>query len=134
MFLGCPGYPDCKYIHKAAPKTTGVKCAVCKEGDMIEKNSKKGVFYSCSRYPECKSTLSAKPVGRNCPLCESPLIERVSKGDVTGVRCSSRTCKYDEDAPETVLPAAVLGEPDAVPLPTEADAPALGDDEGDPFA
>jgi DNA topoisomerase-1 len=95
-FLGCPGYPECKYIHKAAAKTTGVVCAECKEGEMIEKKSRNGVFYSCSKYPTCKFTLSSKPVGRPCPTCDAPLIEKLSKGDVVGAKCSSKTCGYVE--------------------------------------
>ncbi len=96
-FLGCPGYPECKYIHKAAPKTTGVPCMECKQGEYVEKFSKKGAFYGCSRYPDCKATLPAKPVGRDCPQCHAaPLIEKGWKGKITGVRCASKTCDYSE--------------------------------------
>jgi DNA topoisomerase-1 len=95
-FLGCPGYPDCKYIHKAAPKTTGVPCAECGKGEMVERSSRKGVFYSCSRYPDCKFALNSKPVGRPCPVCKAPLIEKISKGEVVGVRCSNKACKHEE--------------------------------------
>lgn len=105
-FLGCPGYPDCKYIHKAAAKSTGVECPECHEGEMVEKRSRNGVFYSCSRYPTCKFTLSSKPIDRPCPVCSAPLIEKVAKGgEVVGIKCSSKTCTYVEDAapvPEAV--------------------------------
>ena len=96
-FLGCPGYPECKHIHKAAPKTTGVQCVECKEGEYVEKFSKKGAFFGCSRYPDCKGTLPAKPVGRDCPQCHAaPLIEKGYKGNITGVRCSAKGCDYQE--------------------------------------
>lgn len=106
-FLACPGYPECKYIHKAAAKTTGVPCPSCGKGEIIEKKSKKGIFYGCNNYPTCKFTLPSKPVGRECPVCKSPLIEAVSKGEVTGVRCSSKTCDYVEE----LLPAANTPKP-----------------------
>ena len=107
-FLGCPGYPDCKYIHKKAAVTTGVACPECKEGEMVEKKSKSGVFYSCSRYPTCKFTLSSKPIGKPCPLCKSPLIEKVSKGDVVGIKCSNRTCAFVEELPVEGAPGKTL--------------------------
>jgi DNA topoisomerase-1 len=107
-FLGCPGYPECKYIHKAAAKSTGVACPECKEGVMVEKRSRTGVFYSCNRYPTCKFTLSSKPIGRPCPVCGAPLIEKISKGDVVGIKCSSKTCTHVEAAPE-VDPESLIG-------------------------
>jgi DNA topoisomerase I len=106
-FLGCPGYPECKYIHKEAAKTTGVSCPSCGKGELTEKRSKKGVFYGCNQYPECKFTLPSKPVGRPCPVCEAPLIEAVNKGEVTGVRCSNRSCGYTEqEIPAKLVPKA----------------------------
>ena len=100
-FLGCPGYPDCKYIHKKAAETTGVKCPSCGEGEMTQKRSPKGVFYGCTNYPKCRFTLPSKPVGRPCPICNSQLIEKFEKGEVTGIKCSSRTCGFSEE----LLPA-----------------------------
>jgi len=95
-FLGCPGYPECKHIHKEAPKGTGVTCPDCKEGEMIEKKSKKGPFYACNRYPDCKCALPSKPITRPCPQCASILIEKGFKGRVTGVRCTNKECGYSE--------------------------------------
>jgi DNA topoisomerase I len=96
-FLGCPGYPECKYIHKAAPKTTGLACPSCGKGEIIERGSKKGVFYPCNRYPECKFSLPSKPIGRECPLCQAPLIERVGKSGPTGIKCSNKACTYSDE-------------------------------------
>ena len=106
-FLGCPGYPTCKYIHKTAPETTGVKCPSCGEGEMAQKRSPKGVFYGCTNYPKCRFTLSSKPVGRDCPVCKSLLIERFEKGEITGVKCSNRACGYAEDTLPAEEKAAV---------------------------
>jgi DNA topoisomerase-1 len=107
-FLGCPGYPECKYIHKTV-QTTGVKCPSCGEGEMAQKRSPKGFFFGCTNYPKCRFTLPSKPVGRECPVCQAPLIEKFEKGEVTGVKCSNRACGYletnlpAEEKPETMV-------------------------------
>ena len=103
-FLACPGYPDCKYIHKekSAATSTGVKCFVCGEGEFVEKRSKSGVFYSCDRYPKCKTAISGRPLtDRKCPKCEGLLHETNYKGRTTGIKCVK--CDYKESfkaAPE----------------------------------
>src|SRR5439155_1522009 len=47
-FVGCSGYPDCKYIKKEAPKTTGITCPECKQGELVERRGRYGSFYSRS--------------------------------------------------------------------------------------
>ncbi len=96
-FLACTRYPECKGV-KRILKTTGVKCPACKEGDIVEKRSKRGRnFYSCSRYPECKFALWSKPTGEICPTCQSLLIF-AKEG---AVACSSKTCGYKLTAEQT---------------------------------
>jgi len=113
-FLACPGYPECKYIHKAPAKTTGIACPDCKQGEIVEKRSKKGVFYGCNRYPDCKMTLPAKPVGRPCPTCGSLLIEKGYRDKITGVRCSNKECSYSETAVTAAGNEAAAEEPEAL--------------------
>lgn len=53
-FIACSGFPECKYIKKQIKKT-GIKCPDCKDGDVIEKKTRKGkIFWGCSKYPDCK--------------------------------------------------------------------------------
>jgi len=53
-FLACENYPKCKNTKTIVSKT-GLKCPECKEGDVVEKRTRKGrMFWGCSRYPECK--------------------------------------------------------------------------------
>lgn len=60
-FLACTGYPDCK-ITKNIQQKIGIKCPDCKDGDVIERRSKKGkMFYGCSRYPNCKFVSWTRP-------------------------------------------------------------------------
>ena len=93
MFLGCSKYPDCKNIKKIENKT-GVKCPECKEGDLIERKTKKGkIFYSCSKYPKCKFALWDKPIKEECPKCKSLLVQ--TKNDK--IKCSNKECDYKKD-------------------------------------
>ncbi len=60
-FLACTGYPDCKTTKNIQQKI-GLKCPDCKDGDVIERRSKKGkMFYGCSKYPDCKFVSWTRP-------------------------------------------------------------------------
>ncbi len=99
-FLACPGYPECKYIHKEAPKSIGVPCPECKKGELVERRSRMGVFYPCNRYPECKFSLPGRPItDRPCPQCGGLLHEKAYRGKVTGIKCANKECGYSEALP-----------------------------------
>ncbi len=92
-FWGCSRYPECKNIKSIAQKT-GVKCPKCKEGDILERKSKKGrTFYSCSRYPDCDFSLWNKPTGEICPKCGG-LMTFAAKGKQ---KCSNKECGYEKN-------------------------------------
>lgn len=93
QFIGCTGYPECKYTQPIVRKID-VKCPVC-GGDIIIKRGKKGkVFYGCSNYPECTQIYWDKPAGKICPECGSMLVEKKTKK--TSLACSNRECNYKE--------------------------------------
>lgn len=53
-FLACENYPKCKNTLSIST-STGMKCPDCKEGDVIERRTKKGrQFWGCSAYPKCE--------------------------------------------------------------------------------
>jgi len=62
-FLGCSKYPECKNIRSLTDKKLGITCPECREGEVIQKRSRKTrkAFYSCSRYPDCKYIAWARP-------------------------------------------------------------------------
>ena len=67
-FLACTGFPDCKNTKsiKETPKTIGMKCPDCVEGDVIVKFTRnKRMFFGCSRYPDCKYASWKNPMGGN---------------------------------------------------------------------
>jgi len=92
-FTSCSGYPDCKYVKQ---NFIGVKCPLCKEGELVEKRARKGnTFYGCSRYPKCKFTSAAKPIAEKCPKCgHEYLVERVRKDGIV-IACLNKECDYE---------------------------------------
>lgn len=93
-FLGCSNYPTCKTIKNIEIKTN-LKCPKCKEGDVVEKRSKRGkIFYACNRYPNCDYALWNKPTGELCPTCGQPLVY----GKKGAVECSNKECMYKAEA------------------------------------
>ncbi len=93
-FMACSGFPDCRNT-KAIMKPIGVTCPTCKEGQVVERKSKKRrIFYGCDQYPECEYVSWDKPVARPCPKCDNTLVEKKSK---KGVRIECTECEYKED-------------------------------------
>ncbi len=78
-YLRCEKYPDCDHTE---PVPVGVSCPIpdC-GGELVEKRSRTGrIFFSCSRYPECKYAIWNKPLDRICPRCGFPILEERKKG------------------------------------------------------
>ncbi len=91
-FIACSGFPECKNTKALPPVSLNMKCPLCKEGDVIERKTKRGkLFYGCSKWPECKFGTWQKPTGDLCPDCNAPLVELKNC-----VKCSNKLCKYRE--------------------------------------
>jgi DNA topoisomerase-1 len=76
-FVGCSGYPDCRYIKKEPPKSTGVTCPQCGQGELVEKRTRFGLMYGCDRYPECDCAVNNPPEKDiPCPDCGGLLLRR----------------------------------------------------------
>ena len=70
-FLGCEDYPTCKTIMKLdkqgnvkppspPAEPTGVKCYKCKSGELVIRQSAKGPFMGCNKFPRCRTIVSMK--------------------------------------------------------------------------
>ena len=70
-FLGCSDYPECKTTQKldkdgqpeppkAPPQPTGIKCYKCEQGELVIRESKRGPFLGCGRFPRCRTIISIK--------------------------------------------------------------------------
>lgn len=90
-FVACLNFPKCKYSRnlnqtnqngeKKKPNGTGVSCPECKNGEVVERISRRGKFYGCSAYPKCKFVSNYKVVDENCEECGSYLIiKELKKG------------------------------------------------------
>jgi DNA topoisomerase I len=89
-FLACSGFPECRNSRPLLERI-GVKCPKCKEGEIVEKRSKKGrTFYGCDKYPTCDFVAWNKPVNATCPRCGSFMVEAGRKGQI---RCPA--CQFD---------------------------------------
>jgi DNA topoisomerase-1 len=99
MFLGCSNYPSCK---NTKPISMGIKCPRCKDGDLIERKTKKGkrTFYGCSRYPECDFASWDRPVAQPCLTCGNAYIVAKysqAKGEyLICPECKTETVKEEE--------------------------------------
>ncbi len=81
-FLGCSDYPNCKTTLKldkqgnvlppAPPaEPTGVKCYKCKEGELVIRQSKRGPFLGCNKFPKCRTIISHKQLDKLKQLQEA---------------------------------------------------------------
>ena len=117
-FLGCDRYPECKFIPKAeVPEEFRLAfealCPACggEHGGKLRprRNNKRNTyFYSCDRYPECK-TIRPRPTGATHAECGAT----IGKDDEGGIctRCGARV-----DLPEGELVGLVIAGGTADPL------------------
>ncbi|WP_121609273.1 type I DNA topoisomerase [Mesobacillus foraminis] len=92
-FMACSNFPDCRNT-KAIVKEIGVKCPNCKDGNIIERKSKKRrIFYGCDNFPECEFLSWDKPIARSCPKCDSLMVEKKLK---KGIQVTCTECDYKE--------------------------------------
>jgi DNA topoisomerase-1 len=92
-FLGCSNYPTCT---NTKPISMGIKCPKCKQGDLIERKTRKRgrTFYGCSRYPECDFASWDRPVDEVCTQCGSPyLVAKFSQAKGEYLKCPE--CKQE---------------------------------------
>ncbi|MHC0037180.1 type I DNA topoisomerase [Pseudoneobacillus sp. C159] len=93
-FMACSNFPECRNT-KPIVKDIGIKCPKCKDGNIVERKSKKRrVFYGCDQFPECDFLSWDKPVSRPCPKCEGLLVEKKLK---KGIQVQCINCDYKEE-------------------------------------
>lgn len=98
-FIGCSSYPECRHIEPLEkPADTQVACPECKQGTLLKRKSRYGkIFYSCSRYPDCKYAVWNEPVAEPCPQCQWPILTiKTTKRRGTEKVCPRKECGYSE--------------------------------------
>lgn len=90
-FIGCSGYPECRYTRPLEQEKTETDevCEKCGK-PMVVKQGRFGRFLACSGYPECKNN---KPfsLGIPCPRenCFGTIVERRTKRGKVFYGCSN---------------------------------------------
>ena len=105
-FIGCGNYPKCKFIESLnKPTDTGVECPECKKGSMVKRSSRRGrIFFSCSRYPDCKYAVWNEPIAQSCPKCAWPMVTvKKTKKRGTELVCPRQTCGFSKQVDESVV-------------------------------
>jgi DNA topoisomerase-1 len=94
-FLACSDYPNCKFT---AAITIGVHCPDCKEGELVQKQSRyRRIFYSCNRWPQCNFAAWDKPIASPCPECHYPIVgEKITKRQGLIHKCVKKGCGWME--------------------------------------
>jgi DNA topoisomerase-1 len=88
-FVGCSNYPECRNTKPFFVKL-GISCPDCKDGELVEKRTRRGrVFYGCSNYPECEFTSWKLPLPQPCPVCGGVLVAE-KKGWAKCTKCEER--------------------------------------------
>jgi len=90
-FIGCSGYPECRYTRPLQEEKTETDEACEKCGKpMVVKQGRYGRFLACSGYPECKNN---KPFSLRIPCpkehCSGFIVERRTKRGKVFYGCSN---------------------------------------------
>ncbi len=91
-FLGCSGFPECKFTKKIVTETGGA-CPKCGK-KMLAKRSKKGKpFYGCEDYQNCNYMTWDMPIAEKCPKCGASLFKKAGKAGK--IYCAKEGCDYE---------------------------------------
>lgn len=125
-FLGCSTYPECKGLmpmpgeneqDENAEPAEIVPCPECGSNMILKKSRFGKEFLACSKYPECKTTMSVdkegKPVElpkikRDCDICGKPMEVKMGRRGpflaCSGYPDCKNTMPIDKDGKVIILP------------------------------
>lgn len=95
-FIGCSGYPECKYIHQ---EKASFKCPI-DEGDVVKRKWRGGTLWGCRNYPKCTFTVFGDIEETPCPVCKLPfLVKKIDKkNNLVVSTCSNKDCSFSSSA------------------------------------
>ena len=106
-FLGCSGYPKCRFTQNFTRTPEGQIIPQNPEdeaahhcpregcgGHLVKRRSRRGIFYGCNNYPKCDFTLNQPPLDQPCPQCQFPWLMKKGKK----ILCPRDECGYQEAA------------------------------------
>ncbi len=90
-FIGCSGYPECRYTRPLEQDKTETNeiCEKCGK-PMVVRQGRFGRFLACSGYPACKN-IKPYAIGVPCPKenCSGAIVERRTRNGKTFYGCSN---------------------------------------------
>lgn len=98
-FLGCSGFPECKFTKKIVNESNG-NCPKCGK-KMLAKKSKKGKpFFGCEDYQGCNYMTWDTPLAELCPKCNATMFKKNGKNGMT--YCAVESCGYIKEETENI--------------------------------
>ncbi|MGN1120205.1 MAG: type I DNA topoisomerase, partial [Oscillospiraceae bacterium] len=91
-FLGCSGFPECKFTKKIVTETKG-SCPKCGKKMLAKKSKKCKPFYGCEDYQNCNFMTWDLPVAEACPNCGASLFKK--SGKQGKIYCAREGCGYE---------------------------------------
>ncbi|GEM90811.1 type I DNA topoisomerase [Oceanithermus desulfurans] len=88
-FIACSAYPKCDYTRDEAP-STGITCPKCKEGEIVQKTSRRGKPYWRCNKQGCDFLVFDPPTEQTCPKCGWIMVK---KGKREVLKCSNPDCE-----------------------------------------
>ena len=74
----------------------GDNCPLCGKTVVSKRGRNKGIFYSCSGYPDCSFSSWDLPTKEHCPNCGKMLFLKKTKEILV---CHDKECGYQAPAP-----------------------------------
>ena len=91
-FLGCSGFPECKFTKKIVTETNGT-CPKCGKKMLLKKSKKGKPFYGCENYKDCNFMTWDIPLEEKCPQCGASLFKKT--GRMGKIYCAREGCGYE---------------------------------------
>ena len=91
-FLGCSGFPECKFTKRIVTETKG-SCPKCGKKMLLKKSKKGKPFYGCENFKDCNFMTWDVPLEEKCPQCGASLFKKAGK--LGKIYCLREGCGYE---------------------------------------
>lgn len=91
-FLGCSGFPECKFTKRIVTETKG-SCPKCGKKMLLKKSKKGKPFYGCENFKDCNFMTWDVPLEEKCPECGASLFKKAGK--LGKIYCLREGCGYE---------------------------------------
>lgn len=91
-FIGCSGYPNCKYIQR---QQASFCCPTC-TGSIEKRFWSGGILWGCSNYPNCRYAIFSDISDTPCTKCNANpyLLKKADQSGKIYLICANESCKH----------------------------------------